>query len=1237
MRSGAPNALLEDGNRAASVRTARSELRKQGGSPWQPAGVNRSKSTSAANSRRTYAEVAGEAKHSQSGRSSDKENNASFQVAVRVRPLSAREQRDEAGLCCLFDGGGRRVSVPPPQSRSYAFDCVFPPESSQEEVYACTSPLLRAALDGFNAALLAYGQTGAGKTYTLGFEGSLLPGAPLRGCPPRESDARDRKGILPRACEDVFRLIQDRKHRHAARGEKLDAQVTCSFLELYNEEIRDLLGDSQPLRSLAIRRDAVSGQVTVQDLRSVPCSSPQDLLACLHQGSQRRTTGSTAQNNASSRSHAIFSIFLKQQIWCSSSSTGCRCAEEAVNSSGNQAASAASSRVVVSLVQFADLAGSERGKKSGTGGQRLAEGIAINSGLLALAKVIRALTQQQKRKMHEHQQQQQRQEQQHQLRRQRHVPYRDSKLTRLLEPVLGGNSKAVMIACVSPAAKDLHETVQTLDYAARARLIQNDPTINTKPTGDLIASLREEILKLKLLLSARETSEPTASPDAGRRGEDLSSRHQEQPQQQSSDTFRPPSEASAEEEESEDNRLRQELSRLAEEAAGLRRQVEILEGQLLQQVEGQHQQQENGMASDLDPVVYRAEPVSHHCAHPPLLALLYCFTEVLNVCVACLCCLQSDVMTSQGPSSVAISRQPPSAASSDEGEERHRLLQLHQERLLLVREQQLLQRDQQLRQEVMLDEQQQLQRQSKAHLNHQAYSTSCRPQQNIQSPALVGLEQHERMRQLQEGCQLMQQRQTASDCSEGAVVDKSVGDSVHLNGNKEGRRKRSTAHLLSSDLEPLSNLKPPLIREEGWMASPAKKREKRGRRPAVFFSVVDRAHESPIKKASFLPADNSAAQGNACLQPSLLLTASDFSLKMWDLQRMTARWRYITKSRHSPFSTEPLMSFWGLTPALKGSLVVAGLGNCIQTFDFRAGKPQRREAWAVKGSLPCCLAVGEEGLGETEMFVSFVDGFVRLYDLRKLECSSCIEELKCGPVSDMCCLLFDAFKRASSSHPPHSHLVVSSPLESLRVFTRGSWISLGGPCCSSVATLPGSCIADPWEPRAQRRPSQGGSLLAALDEKGETLRTWNLPTSVCAAAGPQGDASSSCPRPLAASLEVTATTTSTATAAAAENEGAAARLTSLAAWNSKGCFATANEAGKIRFWECGAACPPPHSESSHASLALSPSFFLSPGANLPWRLRAGDTSVTTLAAGGSELLLAASADCSFRLFRTGSD
>ncbi|KAL8446852.1 hypothetical protein Emag_004613 [Eimeria magna] len=1069
MKLKTPHAQLGDGKRAASVRTPRSELLKQGDSPWQPTGVSRSRSTSAAKSRRAYAEVAGEARHLESERSSVKESDASFQVAVRVRPLSAREQRDESGSCCLFDGGGRRVSLPPPQSRSYAFDCVFPPESSQGEVYACTSPLLRAALDGFNAALLAYGQTGAGKTYTLGFEGGPHPGASLQGCPLKESDAEDRRGILPRACEDVFRLIREKKERHAAQGAKLDVQVTCSFLELYNEEIRDLLGDNQPLRSLTIRRDAVSGQVTVQDLRSVSCSSPHDLVACLHQGSQRRTTGATAQNNTSSRSHAIFSIFLKQQIWCSPSSGGDRCAEEAMNLGGSPAASAAPSRVVFSLLQFADLAGSERGKKSGTRGQRQVEGIAINSGLLALAKVIRALTQQQKRKTHHQQQQQQLQQQ-----RQQHVPYRDSKLTRLLEPVLGGNSKAVMIACVSPAEKDLQETVQTLDYAARARLIQNNPTINTKSTGDLIASLREEIQKLKLLLSARETPDTRVSPAACKRGDDSSDRHQQQTQQQSAVSFRPPSEASGEEEESEDSRLRQELNvsnavrgrfpcssrdsflehflrsaltlmqRLAEEAAGLRRQVEVLEGQLQQQIEGQHQQHENA-------------------------------------------CTESD---SAVPSCAAISRRPPSAASSDEGEETHQLLQLHQERLLLMREQQLLQREQQLRQEVLLHEQQQLQRTSKAYLNSQPDdSTSRCPQKNLQSPALVGLAHHERMGQLQEGGQTLQQRQTAPDCSEGAEAAKSVVETMHLNGKTAGNRKQFTDHLSNSDAE--SPLKPKAVsmREEGRMASPPKKRAKRGRKPAVFFSVVDCAHESPIKKASFLFSDDSAAQEGACLDPALLLTASNFSLKMWDLQRMIARWRYAAKPGYGPSSFEPLMSFWGLSPALEGSLVIAGLGNCIQTFDIR------------------------------------------------------------GPASDMCCLLSDASKNASSSSPPHSRLVVSSPLEGLRMFTRESWLSFGDICCSLLATLPESCIADSRESRVQRRPPQGGNLLAALDEKGQTLRAWNL----------MGD-TSSCVSPVAASLEVTALTTSTAAAAAAAGKaGEAVHLTSLAAWESKRCFATANK------------------------------------------------------------------------------
>lgn len=201
-------------------------------------------------------------------------------------------------------------------------------------------------------------------------------------------------------------------------------------------------------------------------------------------------SGATAQNNVSSRSHAIFSVTLKQQITPVCRPQGPGIEKQSDGHKGNNG-SGFTSRVLFSLLHFVDLAGSERGKKSAAEGQRLTEGIAINSGLLALAKVIRALTQQQKKKGQNHQ---------------HHVPYRDSKLTRLLEPVLGGNSKALMIACVSPSERDMSETAQTLDYAARARLIKNSPTVNTKPTSDLIASLRQEIQRLKHLLGSKETA-----------------------------------------------------------------------------------------------------------------------------------------------------------------------------------------------------------------------------------------------------------------------------------------------------------------------------------------------------------------------------------------------------------------------------------------------------------------------------------------------------------------------------------------------------------------------------------------------------------------------------------------------------------------------------------------------------------------------------------------------------------
>ncbi|CDW57479.1 Kinesin domain containing protein [Trichuris trichiura] len=242
--------------------------------------------------------------------------------------------------------------------------------------------------EGYNCTVFAYGQTGSGKTYTMGTE-----------------EKRD------------------------AESDEFEFQFSCSMLEIYNETVFDLLGNREPLM---IREHQTEGIYVVESLS--------DTLQCLEDGCFNRSQGETAMNVSSSRSHAIFTIYMTKI-----------------------------SRTKLNLV---DLAGSERLKKTQAEGNRMKEGIKINEGLLALGNVISALTESTGGRVH--------------------VPYRDSKLTRLLQDSLGGNSVTVMIACVSPADTNHDETLNTLRYAERAKKIKNKPFVNLDPTAAELLKLRSQ-------------------------------------------------------------------------------------------------------------------------------------------------------------------------------------------------------------------------------------------------------------------------------------------------------------------------------------------------------------------------------------------------------------------------------------------------------------------------------------------------------------------------------------------------------------------------------------------------------------------------------------------------------------------------------------------------------------------------------------------------------------------------
>ncbi|KAI9033790.1 hypothetical protein CLU79DRAFT_725453 [Phycomyces nitens] len=350
----------------------------------------------------------------------------------------------------------------------FTYDYVFDNHSEQANVYLkSVQPLVEKYVDGFNATILAYGQTGSGKTFSMG---TALD----------EHTTPEHLGIVPRFIDDLFNRLAI-KHQQSP---EFSSTVLVSFLELYNEDFVDLLNAHtnssrkrpQTTSEVAIRED-VHGNLYWSGVREEVCTNPDQLLDHLTKGSLCRTTGSTDMNSVSSRSHAIFSVILKQQI-----------PEEESGAPGQR-----STRTIVSKFHFVDLAGSERLKRTNAQGDRAREGIAINAGLLALGNVISALGDE--------------------SRKSTHIPYRDSKLTRLLQDSLGGNSQTLMMACVSPSDSNFMETLSTLKYANRARNIKNRVSQNQEFAGASVevSKLRAQIAKLKQEVTSLRASNPLHS------------------------------------------------------------------------------------------------------------------------------------------------------------------------------------------------------------------------------------------------------------------------------------------------------------------------------------------------------------------------------------------------------------------------------------------------------------------------------------------------------------------------------------------------------------------------------------------------------------------------------------------------------------------------------------------------------------------------------------------------------
>uniref|UniRef100_A0A5S6QUX3 Kinesin motor domain-containing protein n=1 Tax=Trichuris muris TaxID=70415 RepID=A0A5S6QUX3_TRIMR len=344
-------------------------------------------------------------------------------VAIRCRPMALMEKEQGATDCLQILSDHRQVVI---DGRCFQFDEVFGHSCSQHQVYeSCAAPLCDSFFEGYNCTIFAYGQTGSGKTYTMGTEEKAQGSCPESG------------GLIIRIISNIF-------NHSEAQSNEFEFNFSCSMLEIYNETVFDLLGNREPLM---IREHQTEG-VYVQNLTLKRVENLTDTLQCLEEGCINRSQGQTAMNATSSRSHAIFTIYMTKI----SRNENANCYKAKLN--------------------LVDLAGSERLKKTQAEGKRMKEGIKINEGLLALGNVISALTETTNSRVH--------------------VPYRDSKLTRLLQDSLGGNSVTVMIACVSPADTNHEETLNTLRYAERAKKIKNKPLVNLDPTAAELLRLRQE-------------------------------------------------------------------------------------------------------------------------------------------------------------------------------------------------------------------------------------------------------------------------------------------------------------------------------------------------------------------------------------------------------------------------------------------------------------------------------------------------------------------------------------------------------------------------------------------------------------------------------------------------------------------------------------------------------------------------------------------------------------------------
>uniref|UniRef100_A0A3B3C899 Kinesin-like protein n=1 Tax=Oryzias melastigma TaxID=30732 RepID=A0A3B3C899_ORYME len=372
------------------------------------------------------------------------DSEANVKVAVRVRPMNRRE-KDLKTKCVVQMEGNQTILRP-----VFAFDhCFWSMDESQKDkfagqdvVFQCLGEsLLDNAFMGYNACIFAYGQTGSGKSYTM-------------------MGSSEQPGLIPRLCSSLF----SRTVKEAREGETFTVEV--SYMEIYNEKVRDLLDPKGSRQTLRVREHNVLGPY-VDGLSRLAVTSYKDIESLMSEGNKSRTVAATNMNEESSRSHAVFIIVLTHTLMDLQSGT-----------SGEK----------VSKLSLVDLAGSERAAKTGAAGERLKEGSNINKSLSTLGLVISALADQGAGKN-----------------KSKFVPYRDSVLTWLLKDSLGGNSRTAMVATISPAADNYDETLSTLRYADRAKSIVNHAVVNEDPNARIIRELREEVEKLREQLTVAES------------------------------------------------------------------------------------------------------------------------------------------------------------------------------------------------------------------------------------------------------------------------------------------------------------------------------------------------------------------------------------------------------------------------------------------------------------------------------------------------------------------------------------------------------------------------------------------------------------------------------------------------------------------------------------------------------------------------------------------------------------